>query len=76
MNKNKRIPSICGKSGTEEINFVAEKFIYKYVEIYRRFFLRETDNLKEIKDNYSKYIPSNHPLDEGNVEGDKDEVSI
>lgn len=62
-----------GKSGSKEIDFVAEKSGVKiYIQVCRNLpqdSLRELENLKEIKDNYPKYILSNDPLDEGNVDG-------
>ncbi len=64
-----------GKSGTKEIDFVAEKNGEKiYIQVCRNLpedSSREIGNLKEIKDNYPKYVLSNDPLDEGNVEGIK-----
>lgn len=64
-----------GKFGTKEIDFLAEKNGEKiYIQVCRNLPIdssREIGNLKDIKDNYPKYVLSNDPLDEGNVDGIK-----
>lgn len=64
-----------GKLGTKEIDFIAEKNGEKiYIQVCRNLpedSSREIGNLKDIKDNFPKYVLSNDPIDEGNEEGIK-----
>lgn len=62
-----------GKFKTKEIDFVATKNSKKiYVQVCRNFpedSDREIQNLKEIEDNYPKYIVTLDKYDSGNIDG-------
>lgn len=62
-----------GKFKTKEIDFVATKNSKKiYVQVCRNLpedFDREIQNLKEIEDNYPKYIVTLDKYDSGNIDG-------